>query len=41
MTQYAGHSIPVTSDKADLYCGQKPLYAEPVLTVAATKNDGG
>lgn len=41
MTLHAGHSIPVIPDKADLYRGQKPLYAEPVLTVAATKNDGG
>ena len=37
MTSHTGRGIPVTSDKADLYRGQKPLYAEPVLTVAATK----
>ena len=30
-----------TSDKADLYRRQKLLYAESVLTVAATKNNGG
>ena len=31
----------LTSDKVDLYRRQELLYAEPVLTVAATKNDGG
>ena len=41
MTLHAGHSIPVTSDKADLYRRQKLLYAESVLTVAATQNNGG
>lgn len=37
MTSHTGHSIPVTSDKVDLYRRQKLLYADPVLTVAATK----
>lgn len=41
MTLHAGHSISVTSDEADLYRRQKLLYAEFVLTVAATKNNGG
>ena len=41
MTLHAGHSIPGTSDKADLYHRQKLPYAESVLTVAATKNNVG
>ena len=28
MTLHAGHSIPVTSDKVDLYHRQKQLYAK-------------
>lgn len=41
MTLYTGHCIPVTSDKANMHRRQKLLYAEFVLTVATTKNNGG
>lgn len=37
----AGHSIPATSGKADLYRRQELLYTEPVLTAAVTKMTEG